>query len=154
MQVIRHHRKAKHIHAEDSSQKIQRPSLPCSQTASSLSLSVAQLLSVPPVLVTLAGEFINAAQKPTPHTPIHTVCDLNLTLRQHLSPIHPCDVCSPVGSESLDERKSTRRTEALRFTMRWPWPVHIKLASGTRLRPPLSCRKYQSSCRRIGWWAT
>lgn len=106
MKANGHHRKPEHIHAKGPGQKLQQPSLPRSQTASLLSLGVAHLLPLPPMLAALPGEVINPAQKPTPHAPICTVHDLNFTFRQHLSPIYPCHARSPIVLNPLHEGKS------------------------------------------------
>ncbi len=110
MEVIRHHRKPDDIDTKDPRPKFQRSSLPRSQTASSLSLGVAHLLPLPPMLVALPGEFIDAAQKPTPHAPIHTVHNLNLPIRQHLTPIHSRYDSSPVRYCCLTAGNESKKT--------------------------------------------
>ena len=63
VKVVTHHRKAENIHSKDPGEHFQRSSLPPSQTLSSLSLDVAQLLPLLPMLTTVPTQ-----QRP-PHTP-------------------------------------------------------------------------------------
>ncbi len=71
--MIRHHRESEHINTEDPRQKLQPIPHP-----------------LPPMLIVLSRELIDAAQKSTPHAPIDAMYNLNLTRRQNLTPIDPC----------------------------------------------------------------
>jgi hypothetical protein len=73
MEMIGHHRKSEHVHTEDSRQKLQPIPHP-----------------LPPMLVILPREFIDPAQKSTPHAPIDAMHNLNLARRQNLTPIDSC----------------------------------------------------------------
>jgi hypothetical protein len=84
VQVTGHHGEPDHLHTKYTRQKFQPIPHP-----------------LPSMFVVLPREFIYAAQKPTPHTAIHAVHDLNLTIRQHLTPIHSSHHTSPMGNSRL-----------------------------------------------------
>ncbi len=93
VKVVTHDRKTKHVHGEDPGEHFQRSSLPPSQTRSSLSLGVTQLLPLFAIRVVSPCDVIMAAQIHPANTAIHEVKHVNLVICKHLIPIHPWHDC-------------------------------------------------------------
>jgi hypothetical protein len=88
MEVFTHDRKAEHIHGKDPCQHLLRSSLPPSQTSSSSSLGVAQLLPLLAMQIVSASFFISPAQISPLHTAMHQMKHMNLVVRKDRNPIH------------------------------------------------------------------
>ena len=71
--MIRHHRKPENVNPEDPREKLQPIPNPFAA-----------------MFVIVSRQFISPAEKSSPHTPIHAVNHLNLTIRQNFSPIDAC----------------------------------------------------------------
>jgi hypothetical protein len=70
-------------------QNFERFSLPPSQTSSSLSLGIAQLIPLLSMRIVPPGLFIPPTQICSTHAAIHQMKHLNVIVRKDLHPIHP-----------------------------------------------------------------